>query len=406
MGRRDRYRSHDRSRSRSREKRRHQDVSRYERKSYREKSRDRSLEARRRSSSRSVERSSRRSRRRSNSRDRQRSRDRDYRRRDRYRRSRSRERYRNEGTRNITKESKHKHNSSPSSNAEDEEKRRRRKEKLLAWKKKQQNEQGGTNEEDKAKMGQGEGTVKKEEDENLKKEIDATKEQEDDPLDAFMAKAVSRSKKEIADALEKERKEAKILAEGGTLRLSETNTDLREDEMETMMKNNKHCYVCKQFGHTKRDCPQKKCTFCYQPGHIQSNCAEWMAELERRAKEDKKKKLRRFYENKKARRREERIHKLRCATGVYGFQTLYKLLGLPVHKLASMTDIRKAFNKQSLVWHPDKHATKSDEEKEKAAEKYAEVRDAYDLLMEGLERGNLEGMAVVNAGDLADLAKG
>jgi len=57
-----------------------------------------------------------------------------------------------------------------------------------------------------------------------------------------------------------------------------------------------------------------------------------------------------------------------------------------------------------LVWHPDKRATKSEEEQERAAEKYAEIRDAYDLLLEGLERGNLEGKAVVNAGDITNVA--
>ena len=94
---------------------------------------------------------------------------------------------------------------------------------------------------------------------------------------------------------------------------------------------------------------------------------------------------------------------MRVATGVYGFKALYEILGLPANKLASQADIKKAFQRQSLLWHPDKHATKSEEERKKAEDKFAEVRDAYDLLLEGLERGNLEGRAVGKAGDLTDV---
>ena len=109
----------------------------------------------------------------------------------------------------------------------------------------------------------------------------------------------------------------------------------------------------------------------HRPDILRENdCEEWKAELERRAEVDKKNKRRKFYDEKKRRRTEEvlkslfcylyqrqgltllkpdfqRIHKLRCATGVYGFQALYKLLELPTHKLASMADIKKAFIKKS-----------------------------------------------------------
>ena len=35
---------------------------------------------------------------------------------------------------------------------------------------------------------------------------------------------------------------------------------------------NVHCYVCKRWGHTKRDCPHKRCNHCGKEGHIKEDC--------------------------------------------------------------------------------------------------------------------------------------
>jgi DnaJ-class molecular chaperone len=58
----------------------------------------------------------------------------------------------------------------------------------------------------------------------------------------------------------------------------------------------------------------------------------------------------------------------------------------------------------SLVWHPDKHHGKETEED--AVQKFMEIKSAYDLLCEGLEKGNVDGVTVSMAGELGGGAGG
>lgn len=53
----------------------------------------------------------------------------------------------------------------------------------------------------------------------------------------------------------------------------------------------------------------------------------------------------------------------------------YKVLG--VDKTANDSEIKKAFRKLSIQWHPDKHA--GSEDQELAEKKYREIVDAYDV---------------------------
>ena len=95
---------------------------------------------------------------------------------------------------------------------------------------------------------------------------------------------------------------------------------------------------------------------------------------------------------------------LRAATGVRGFTALYEVLGLPVGKLANAAAIKAAYRKMSLLWHPDKHQGKPTEEE--SAQKFMEIKSAYDLLQEGLEKGTIDGVTVSSAGELAGPSTG
>lgn len=56
----------------------------------------------------------------------------------------------------------------------------------------------------------------------------------------------------------------------------------------------------------------------------------------------------------------------------------YKILG--VEKDATEKEIKKGFRKMAMKWHPDRFATKSDEEKKSAEIKFKEIGEAYEVL--------------------------
>jgi len=161
---------------------------------------------------------------------------------------------------------------------------------------------------------------------------------------------------------------------------------------------NKHCYVCKKWGHTKKDCPHKRCRFCGKEGHLADECQEKDKKISSQFDKDKERKRQKSYAAKKAKRREEWEKQLRTKTGIDGFEVLYEILGLPPRKLATKEAIRRAYRLQSLRYHPDKVRP---EEAEEAAEKFLAVKTAYDLLLEGMDTGGA-GMkgAVFSGGDL------
>ena len=51
----------------------------------------------------------------------------------------------------------------------------------------------------------------------------------------------------------------------------------------------------------------------------------------------------------------------------------YDLLG--VSKQAKQDEIKKAYRKLAVKWHPDKHASKSEEEKKEAEEKFKAIAE-------------------------------
>ena len=56
----------------------------------------------------------------------------------------------------------------------------------------------------------------------------------------------------------------------------------------------------------------------------------------------------------------------------------YEVLG--VDKGASEGDIKKAYRKAAMKYHPDKFANASDAEKKDAEEKFKEINEAYQIL--------------------------
>lgn len=73
----------------------------------------------------------------------------------------------------------------------------------------------------------------------------------------------------------------------------------------------------------------------------------------------------------------------------------YDILG--INKNASENDIKKAFKKLSLKYHPDRHANDSEDEKAKAEEQFKEINEAYSVLSDSEKKkyydtfGSLDG---------------
>ncbi|CAL9690659.1 unnamed protein product [Knipowitschia caucasica] len=62
----------------------------------------------------------------------------------------------------------------------------------------------------------------------------------------------------------------------------------------------------------------------------------------------------------------------------------YKILGVP--KAASQEDIKKAYRKLALRWHPDKNP----DNKEEAEKKFKELSEAYEVLSDKIKRGSYD----------------
>ena len=77
----------------------------------------------------------------------------------------------------------------------------------------------------------------------------------------------------------------------------------------------------------------------------------------------------------------------------------YKLLG--VEENATEEEIKKAYRKEALKWHPDKWVDKSDSEKEQAETHFKEINEAYSVLSDKNQRAIYDkgGDAMPNWGD-------
>ena len=66
----------------------------------------------------------------------------------------------------------------------------------------------------------------------------------------------------------------------------------------------------------------------------------------------------------------------------------YKILDIP--RGVSESEIKKAFKKLSIKWHPDKWANASEVEKNTAEEKFKEINEAYQILSDPQKKSNYD----------------
>ena len=66
----------------------------------------------------------------------------------------------------------------------------------------------------------------------------------------------------------------------------------------------------------------------------------------------------------------------------------YKVLG--VDKSATDDQIKSAYRKLAMKYHPDKFSTASEEEKKKAEEQFKEINQAYNVLSDKQKRANYD----------------
>ena len=77
----------------------------------------------------------------------------------------------------------------------------------------------------------------------------------------------------------------------------------------------------------------------------------------------------------------------------------YKILEL--EKGASEADIKKAYRKQALKWHPDRWSSASEEEKTKAEKNFKDIGEAYAILSDPKKKERYD-----NGWDINDIEQG
>lgn len=79
---------------------------------------------------------------------------------------------------------------------------------------------------------------------------------------------------------------------------------------------------------------------------------------------------------------------------------LYDTLG--VSKSATLQDIRKAYRKKALAFHPDKHAAKTSTERDEAASHFQRIGFAYAILGDEKKRKTYDSTGSTKESDFAD----
>jgi DnaJ family protein C protein 7 len=66
----------------------------------------------------------------------------------------------------------------------------------------------------------------------------------------------------------------------------------------------------------------------------------------------------------------------------------YKILGIA--KDANDDEIKKAYKKKALLWHPDKHSNGTEEKKDEAVKAFKDIGEAYALLSDPRKRNQYD----------------
>ena len=83
---------------------------------------------------------------------------------------------------------------------------------------------------------------------------------------------------------------------------------------------------------------------------------------------------------------------------------LYDTLGIP--STSSIPDIKKAYRKLAMKYHPDKQTSKSIEEKKKAEERFKEICQAYDILGDEKKKENYDRFGLSSGGNYFNMHEG
>ena len=85
---------------------------------------------------------------------------------------------------------------------------------------------------------------------------------------------------------------------------------------------------------------------------------------------------------------QEKLHRAKIALKRAKRKDYYKILGIPHN--ATEKDIRKAYRKKAMKWHPDRHTTKSEAEKKIAEKNFKDINEANDALSDPQKRARYD----------------
>lgn len=64
----------------------------------------------------------------------------------------------------------------------------------------------------------------------------------------------------------------------------------------------------------------------------------------------------------------------------------YKILGVENGRNATDAEIKKAYKKSALKWHPDRHSNSSESGKKEAEQKFKDINEAFEILSDPKKR--------------------